>query len=68
MENLNWSWKSHCKIKCVWEVDAVGSISEWQPDGPELDPQPGGGLNFGWPSFSTDGDVEPRVKFLKMLT
>ena len=31
----------------VCEVGTVGKISDYQPEGPEFNPRPGRGLNFG---------------------
>ena len=48
----------------VCEVGAVSKISDFQPEGPEFNPRPGQGLNFGRPSFTTppvDGDIKPLV-------
>ena len=48
----------------VCEVGTVSKISDCQPEGTGLNPQPGRGLNFGRPSFATpsvDRDVKPFV-------
>ena len=48
----------------VWEVNAVGKISDCQPGGPGFNPWTGRGSNFGQPSFTTpsvDRDVNPLV-------
>ena len=36
----------------VCEVSTVGKISDYQPGGSGFNPRPGGGLNFGQPSFA----------------
>ena len=45
------------------EVGTVGKISDYQPEGPGFNPRPGGGLNFGRPSFATP-IVDRKVKLL----
>ena len=49
---------------CVCGLGTVGKISDYQPEGPGFNPQPGRGLNFGRPSFATpsvDRDVKSLV-------
>ena len=48
---------------CVCEVGTVGKISDYQPEGPGLNPRPGRGLNFGQPSFATPS-VDRDIKLL----
>ena len=53
------------------EVGSVGKISDYQPEGPGLNPRPGRALNFGRPSFATqsvDKDVKPLVLSLNVLS
>ena len=53
------------------EVGTVGKISDYQPEGPGFNSQPGQGLNFGRPSFATpsvDRDVKSLVQSLDVLS
>ena len=49
---------------CARLAQLIGKISDYQSWGPEFNPRPGRGLNFGRPSFATPSvnrDVKPLV-------
>ena len=57
--------KSKFRDDC--EVGIVGKISDYQPEGPEFNPRPGRGLNFGRLSFATPS-VGRDVKMSSLST
>ena len=51
----------------MYEVGTVGKFSDYQPEGPGFNPRPGGGLNFGRPSFATP-IVDRKVKLVNPVS